>query len=203
MSWAKKGRARLAAAVITTAITIVLTQAGLNLAPVPKRSPIQDTAQVRVPRSIQAEHTAIQKDLLAASLKSNSVGKAARALATLLEPHFQREEQIALSPLALLEPLARSTNVVAGGLAVLPLTDSLRAELPRMLEEHKAIGAAVAHLELVAGATGDRDVVAFAHQLRQHARSEEEILYPAAILVGEVVRARARTSTPEQLSNRN
>jgi hypothetical protein len=76
-------------------------------------------------------------------------------------------------------------------LAVLPLTDSLRAELPEMLREHAEIQAATARLEEIAADAGDSVVVEFARQLILHARTEEEVLYPAALLVGEVVRARA------------
>jgi hypothetical protein len=72
------------------------------------------------------------------------------------------------------------------------MTDALRAELPRMLEEHKAISAATIHLGEVARAANNAVVARLADQLLLHAQSEEELFYPAAILVGDVVRARIR-----------
>ena len=109
----------------------------------------------------------------------------------MLHPHFVREEQIALPPLGLLEPLARGELTEAMS-AVLPMTDSLRAELPRMLDEHKAIHAATARLAEAARQESNADGAALAAALAAHAEAEEQLFYPAALLVGEVVRARMR-----------
>jgi hypothetical protein len=146
-------------------------------------------AQIAIPTSIKAEHDEIHAELVAATKASGPVGEAARALAAVLHPHFVREEQIALPPLGLLAALARgdASNEM---LAVLPLTDSLKAELPRMLEEHKVISDATKRLGEVARAEGNVAVAHLAEKLSLHARNEEEVSYPAAILVGDLVRAR-------------
>jgi hypothetical protein len=102
-----------------------------------------------------------------------------------------REEEIALPPLGLLAPLARG-EPTANMLDVLPMTDTLRAELPQMLEEHRAIRAATNRLREVARAEGNAEVVKLADKLVLHAQSEEDLFYPAAILVGELVRVRDR-----------
>jgi hypothetical protein len=146
---------------------------------------------VEIPGSIRAEHKAIHDALERATQEPGRVGEAARALAKVLHPHFVREEQIALPPLALLAPLARG-EFASGMLDVLPMTDSLRAELPRMLEEHVAIRAATSKLGDVARGAGNTTVARLAEELALHARSEEEIFYPAAVLVGDLVRARAQ-----------
>jgi hypothetical protein len=52
------------------------------------------------------------------------------------------------------------------------------------------IGAAARRLEQVAREEGNAEVERLAQKLQLHARSEEEVLYPAAVLVGELVRAR-------------
>jgi hypothetical protein len=150
------------------------------------------TAQlIRIPESIRVEHEAIHEELVRATKAPGAVGAAARELATVLHPHFVREEEIALPPLGLLAPLARG-EFVPEMRDVLPLTDSLRAELPRMLEEHKAIRAATIRLGDVARAEGNSAVERLAEQLTLHAQSEEELFYPAAVLVGDIVRARTR-----------
>ena len=107
----------------------------------------------------------------------------------MLHPHLVREEQIALPPLALLAPLARGEASPAMR-AVLPMTDSLQAELPRMIEEHEAIRAATTRLLEVARAEGDARVARLAETLALHAHSEENVLYRAAVLMGDLVRAR-------------
>jgi hypothetical protein len=145
------------------------------------------SAPLAIPASIRAEHQEILEELVAATKLPGAVGAAASELAAVLHPHFVREEQIALPPLSLLAPLARGERT-PGMRAVLPMTDSLRAELPRMLQEHVAIHAATVKLGEVARAAGNASVAHLAEKLAVHAKSEEEVFYPAAILVGDLVR---------------
>ena len=70
------------------------------------------------------------------------------------------------------------------------MTDALRKELPRMLEEHKRIRAATEQLRLTAHAEKALAQEALAERLAAHAQTEEDVLYPAAILVGDIIRAR-------------
>jgi hypothetical protein len=146
-----------------------------------------DSARIAIPESIRAEHQEIHAELEAASKAPGAVGAAARELAAVLHPHFVREEQIALPPLSLLGPLSRGERTPEMR-AVLPMTDSLRAELPRMLKEHVAIHAATVKLGEAARAAGNAAVAEVADKLAVHAKSEEEVFYPAAILVGDLVR---------------
>jgi len=146
-------------------------------------------ATVGIPSSIKAEHEEIHGELVLATRLGGPVGEAARALAAVLHPHFVREEQIALPPLGLIAPLARGEHDPDMA-QVLALTDSLRAELPAMLEEHVAIAVATRKLGEVARVADNHDVARLAEKLLLHARSEEEVFYPAALLVGELVRSR-------------
>ena len=155
----------------------------------PHRKPGVQTSPIQIPEPMRAEHGEIHNELVRATQAPGGVGTAARALAAVLHPHFEREEQIALPPLGLLAPLARG-EFKPEMRKVLPLTDSLRAELPRMLEEHKAIHAATVRLSEAARAAGNATVARFTEALVLHARSEEELFYPAALLVGDVVRMR-------------
>jgi hypothetical protein len=148
-----------------------------------------DSARTAIPATIREEHEEIRAELASAAKLAGRTGLAARALAALLQPHFDREEQIALPPLSLLGPLSRNERVTSAAW-VLPMTDSLRREMPRMLRDHVAIRAATQRLATVAQAEGQPTVVRFADKLTAHARTEEEILYPAAIVVGDLMRAR-------------
>lgn len=146
-------------------------------------------ATVPVPPSVQVEHEAIHSALVDATRVPGQVGAAAKALAEVLHPHFVREEEIALPPLGALGPLARGEQVAARD-DVLRMTDALKAELPRMLEEHGRIRAAVQALRAAAVSAKADTQVRLADELALHAQTEEEVLYPAAILVGELLRAR-------------
>jgi hypothetical protein len=144
---------------------------------------------IEIPESIRVEHEAIHSALVAATQASGRVGAAARRLAEVLHPHFVREEEIALPPLGLLAPLSAGDSLPEATLATAAeLTRALRAEMPRMLEEHVRIRAAVADLRAAAAASGAEAQVELADDLALHARTEEEVLYPAALLVGDLLR---------------
>ncbi len=149
------------------------------------------SSQNGIPESLRVEHAKIHNELVRATNLPGPVGAAARELAGVLHAHFVREEEIALPPLGLLAALARGEHD-EGMRPVLAMTDALRAELPRMLEEHKAIHAATRRLGEVALAAKDEAVAQLAEDLKVHARSEEEVFYPAALLVGDLVRMRLR-----------
>ena len=147
--------------------------------------------KIKIPRSVKTEHDAIHATLKEATGATGRVGSAAQELARVLHPHFVREEEIALPPLALLSRLA-SGDFTADMADVLSMTDALKRELPQMLEEHKAIRAAVENLRVAARAENAEKCERLANDLALHAQTEEELLYPAAILVGEMIRARLR-----------
>ena len=141
------------------------------------------------PESIRTEHEAIHGALVEATRAPGAVGAAAKELATVLHPHFVREEEIALPPLGLLAPLAAG-RTPAGMDEALVMSDTLRKEMPRMLEEHKRIRGATEKLRAAAREAKASIHEQFAEDLALHARTEEEVLYPAAILVGDIIRAR-------------
>lgn len=158
-------------------------------APGPQGRSGAQKSPITIPRALQAEHEELHQSLMEATRAPGRVGSAAKELAAVLDPHFERENQIALPPLGLLAPLAAG-DTPAGMQEALAMSDALRKELPRMLEEHKRIRAAT---EKLRAAAHDEKAAAhehFAEALAAHARTEEEIMYPAAILVGDIIRAR-------------
>lgn len=146
---------------------------------------------LRIPESLQKEHHEIHSTLVEATKAPGRVGAAATELAKVLHAHFVREEEIALPPLGLLAPLASGARITDPQRSeALTMTASLKQELPRMLEEHKHIKAAVEKLGAAARAEKAEKYERLAEALSLHARTEEEVTYPAAILVGETLRAR-------------
>jgi hypothetical protein len=83
--------------------------------------------------SIKAEHEEeLHAELVVLTKAPGKVGEAARNVATLLHPHFVKEEEYALPPLGLLVSVAQG-EVTSEMRAVLALTDRLRKDLPQML----------------------------------------------------------------------
>lgn len=140
-----------------------------------------------IPTPLKIEHEELHGQLVEATKAGGRTGEAARAVAKLLHPHFVKEEEYALPPLGLLVRLAEG-EVVSGMSDVLTMTDRLKAEFATMAAEHKQIVRALEELVEAANAEDHSEVAHFAEKLKLHAQTEEEVLYPAAILVGEVVR---------------
>lgn len=142
-----------------------------------------------IPLPLRQEHDELHEHLRNATQADGEVGAAARALAKLMHPHFLKEDEFALPPLGLL-PLLAQGEVATDMTGVLMLTDRLEAELPTMLAEHKTIVAALDRLADAARRAGRNDIVEFAQKLALHAQTEEQVMYPAAQLVGRFVRER-------------
>jgi hypothetical protein len=148
------------------------------------------TAMLTIPRSVKSEHGELHSTLVRATREEGPLGEAAKAVARMLEPHFFKEEQFALPPLGLLPRLARG-EAIGEAHDVLALTDRLEHELGAMLEDHRRIVAALSVL-LQAARAGDKvEYAEFAEHLIRHAELEEQILYPAALLVGRYLRLKA------------
>jgi hypothetical protein len=145
-----------------------------------------------IPDSLKLEHEELHAELVRATQAGGTVGEAAKAVARVLHDHFVKEEEFALPPLGLLSALARGKVDEDMG-SVLGMTDRLKAELPKMIEEHEAIVAELKKLIAAAEADNKSEHARFAEKLMLHAQTEEEVLYPASILVGEYLKLTFKT----------
>ena len=140
-----------------------------------------------VPRFLVDEHREIRRELARAVEAGGKTGEAARNLSRVLLPHMEREDRLALPPLGILEDLARRTGPLDPS-AVLRHHEALVEALPELLREHGFIVGALEALEAAARAEKRETIAALSQRLIHHARLEEEILYPAAVLVGEYLK---------------
>lgn len=169
---------------------VILPAAALAQDPHTQHHAATKVSPMQTPQTLAAEHRELHEVLARASKEGGELGRAAKELEKSLAPHFRREEEIATPPLGLLPKLARE-NATADMRGVLPMTDALERELPQMLREHEVIRAAVTRFSAEAAKAGRDEYVRFSDELAAHARQEEEILYPAAVLVGRYVRRTA------------
>jgi hypothetical protein len=142
---------------------------------------------LEIPTALKVEHEKLHAALSAATALAGATGEAAKHVAAVLHEHFVSEEEFALPPLALLGPIAEG-RATPDMRSVNAMTDRLRAEMPRMLEEHKAIVRALEELGRAAATERHPEVIRFVGELKAHAETEEQVLYPAAILVGELLK---------------
>jgi hemerythrin superfamily protein len=70
------------------------------------------------------------------------------------------------------------------------MADRLKMELPEMLAEHAEIRKFLERLGQTATEEGRPRIASFAAKLLRHARLEEEVLYPAAVVLGEYLRCK-------------
>lgn len=148
-----------------------------------------------IPASLKTEHEALHAELARATKAGGKAGEAAKAVAKLMHSHFVKEEEYALPPLGLLAAAASGT-IDAEMRAVLSLTETLKANLPHMLEEHRAIVGALKRLIDAATEEKKPEFVQFAQSLMHHAQTEEDVMYPAALLVGEYARLKLGAGSP-------
>ncbi|MCC6544703.1 MAG: hemerythrin domain-containing protein [Nitrospirae bacterium] len=140
-----------------------------------------------VPVTLNEEHEELHNELARITEAGGAIGEAAIKVAVIMHPHFVKEEEYAMPPLGLLEPLSRG-DIKEEMREILLITDSLKAMLPQMLYEHQAIVDALIKLANVSIKENRMEIAFIAKKLISHIKNEEEILYPAALLVGEYLR---------------
>jgi hypothetical protein len=144
---------------------------------------------MKAPYALRREHEELHADLARAGQMPGLLGQTAREVARIMHPHFLREDEYAMPPLSLLPRLTRG-QVTPDMADVLPLVARLKEEMPLMIDEHRAIMGAVRAFAQAAESDGDEKCIRLAAELTVHAQLEEEVLYPAALLVGEFVKAK-------------
>jgi hypothetical protein len=156
----------------------------------PPRSP---QSALAVPASIRREHQHLHHQLHAAIAAGGTTGERAEAVAEVLDPHFEDEEAYAMPPLGLLGAFARGEPIPDEQVRqAIAMAARLRAEYDEMLAEHEQIHAALKELAVAAREEHKEDHAAFAEALMLHAGSEEGLLYPTTLLIGEYLELRQR-----------
>ena len=142
---------------------------------------------LQIPGSLKSGHDSIRATLKRAMREPGRTGETARLVAQILDGHMMREEKFAFAPLGLLPALARGETPAELADAV-QLTEDLKREIGQMREEHRQISDGLRKLAQAAEAEGKSEYVALAQELIVHQHVEEEVIYPAALLVGAYAR---------------
>jgi len=140
------------------------------------------------PTAMKREHDELHTALTLASYRGGRTAAAATEVTRLLRPHFIKEEAFVLPVLGVLPELAQG-KVETVVPEVLNMVDRFAAEYEQMLADHKAIGAALKTLSAAATDEGKSEVLSLGRQLAVHAQMEEELAYPATLLVGRYLQA--------------
>lgn len=142
----------------------------------------------RIPGSLKVEHEHLYEELKKAARVQGKVGMAADKAFRFLQPHIRKEEEFALPELDVLPSLAEKNMNEQELSGVIKLCDRLKQDMPAMLEEHRRIMECMQELNDVATREQKPEYAHLAKAFMHHIEVEEQILYPAALLVGEYVR---------------
>ena len=111
-------------------------------------------------------------------------------LEELMIHHFAEEENFILPSLGLLPSLARG-QVPNETKEVQLLSEKTKSQMDHMSAEHQLITAYIKELKQASKPENLPAVFAFEKEVMKHALSEEEVYFPAAILVGDYLKMKA------------
>lgn len=137
--------------------------------------------------SLLKEHRNLLSQMQPLTSYTDSTGQVAITLYELMQHHFSEEENYVLPPLAAL-PLLVSGQSQQQTEELLLLTEKFKTQLSHINAEHQMIKVLLEELNQIAARDGHPMPVGFEEDLHRHAQMEEEIFFPASILVGEYLK---------------
>lgn len=142
--------------------------------------------ELKMPDSLRARHEAFHAEFVKATQETGKVGDADRAIEKVGATHFAKAKD-AFAPLGLLPQLAEG-KVTPEMRVAIQMAEKLRSGLRQIHGEHRELVAGLKSLAEAAKEEGKTDYVRFAERLTLHIQEEEEVLYPAVLLVGDYVK---------------
>ena len=144
----------------------------------------------KVPSSIKIEHEYLLEKIYKITLFNDSTGRAAVKLSDLMQHHFKEEEDFVLPQLGLL-PLLASGKLPEQSKDVLQLCEKLKSQLSHLSVEHQLINAFMDELMQAAANENHPETIELEQELQKHAKTEEEVFFPTAILIGEYLKLKS------------
>ena len=146
---------------------------------------------MQAPSSLTEEHRELFRELRELASEGGEPGKAVKELLAVLEPHFEKEEEAVMPLLGALRPLSGG-KVIRNPSEVKSLHKRFSSDYPKMLKEHAQVKKLIERARTAAAKKGKGRVATVMDELEHHAKVEEEVLYPAAMLVGAFARGKAK-----------
>jgi hemerythrin len=137
---------------------------------------------LKTPDSMTEEHHELFRKLRELAAGDDQVAGEVRELLKVLEPHFEKEEKLAMPLLGVLKPLSKG-EAIKDRSKFTSLHERFLSEYPRMLEEHKRIKRLIEKVRTITKKTNEQRALEVMDELEHHAALEEEVLYPVAVLV--------------------
>lgn len=152
----------------------------------PPESKDDKAPALKVPEALRLRHEAFIAEFTRATKDPGKLGDAARSIEKVAVAHFAKGKEV-FKPLGLLPQLAEG-EVPPDHAKAREIAEALRKNLPQMRREHRELIAGLKKLAEAAKEESKPEYAAFAERLILHIREEEEVLYPAVLLVGETLK---------------
>lgn len=149
---------------------------------------------LKTPKLLDDEHEELMGTLRKIGDRKNSTGKAVKELLRILEPHFEKEERVAMPLLGAL-PLLTSESRIENLKEIAGFREPLLQEYQSMFREHKSLTPLIERALSEARKERINDAVEVLEMLVHHVRIEEDILYPAALVAGTLATELLRNGT--------
>ena len=140
-----------------------------------------------VPSSIKETHASLLEQIHKITLYNDSSTPIALKLEELMLHHFKEEENFILPPLGLLPSLANG-KLPEESKDIILLCEKMKVQMDHMSVEHQMIKVHIDELKQVSKKENLAEIIEFEKEVIKHAISEEEVFFPAAILVGEYLK---------------
>ncbi len=141
---------------------------------------------LQAPEPLLEEHRAFHDKLLLVIKTEGKLGNIAMQIDEILTLHFKIEEELAFPPLILMVPLSRD-EIVPSMKDALNAIERLKEQLPKLTNDHLEITRKLKDFDTAVRIEKKTEFASFSQELIHHARAEEGILYPAAILIGKYI----------------
>lgn len=139
-----------------------------------------------IPEAMEQEHQELHEELRNLIKIPGEVGRAAKHVAEVLHPHFERENELALPVVGVIRELAEGKASTDFPKAI-ELSQKFRAEYEAMLREHGEIVKALEQLEKTGKKARRPAAVDFVRKLKLHAKTEEDLTYPAVLMAAKLL----------------
>ena len=143
-----------------------------------------------VPSSIKKTHATLLEQIHKMTLYKDSSGRVAIKLEGMMEHHFKEEEDFILPPLGLL-PLLANDQIPVQSKEIILLSEKVKSQLNHMSAEHQLIKAYLEELKQASNIENLPEIIEFENEVFKHATSEEEVFFPASILIGEYLKLKS------------
>lgn len=137
---------------------------------------------IETPKSLKNDHAKLLLELKDVAAPETEVAQKAEIVANKFHSHFIREERSVLPHLSLLLTIANGQWNVESD-EILSMTDKLLKEFYELQEEHKKIIECIKDMIVAAKKENNNQAEKLADKLTLHIEIEEEVLYPAVMLI--------------------